>query len=291
MTIGMRTTRSLEYNPCRYGASKIMFRGPAQRLKGDYIAFLGSTETFGRFIETPFPRLLEETTGMTTINLGCIQAGIDAYLTSPGLIDICSDAKVTVIQIMGAPNMSNRFYTVDPRHNERFLRASRRFKEIFPEVDFSEYDQVRHMLTDIARIGPDRLHLVRHELQCAWVARMRTLMDRITGPKVLLWLADHAPFSAATGGTICRDPLFIDRAMLNAIQGGAEGMVEIVATQGEIDAGRARMVYEEAEMEAATEMLGPLVHDRTADALSPLLTDLVGGATPPALQDKPLLLV
>ena len=156
--------RALKYHPCRYGSSKILFRGPAKRLRGDYVAYLGGTETFGRFIAEPYPELVEQASGVTSINLGCMRAGIDAYLSSPGLTDVCSMAKLTVIQIMGAANMSNRFYTVDPRHNERFLRASKRFKDVYPEVDFSEFELTSHMLTALARTGADRLHQVRQEL-------------------------------------------------------------------------------------------------------------------------------
>lgn len=270
--------KGLEYHPCRYGSSKILFRGPERRVRGDYVTFLGGTETFGRFIETPYPDLVEQDTGLASINLGCLRAGLDSYLTSAGLIDICSMAKVTVIQIMGAVNMSNRFYTVNPRHNERFMRASKRFKEIYPEVDFSEFEQTSHMLTGLARQGADRLHLVRQELQCAWVARMRSLLGQIDGRKVLLWMADHAPYCTATGGTICRDPLFVDRAMLNAIKNDADALIEIIADPQEIATGRARMIFSDLDRPAAREMLGPVVHERAADLIAQVITGFT--ATP-----------
>ncbi len=277
--------RSLEYHPCRYGSSKILFRGPARRVRGDYIAFLGGSETFGRFTEAPFPDIVEESTGITSINLGCLRAGIDAYLTSPGLMDICSMSQATVIQVMGAANMSNRFYTVDPRHNDHFLRASKRFKELFPDVDFTEFDQTGHMLTELARAGADRLHQVRHELQSAWVARMRNMLRQIDGPKILLWLSDHAPFSAAEGGTICRDPLFVDRAMLNAVSEGADALIEIVATREEVETGRDLLIHSDMENGAAMEMLGPVVHDRVAKAISSVIGDLLTPALPQPTDD------
>lgn len=266
---------TIDYQPCRYGASKILFRGPAKRVAGQYVAYLGGSETFGRFIRTPYPELLENTSGIASINLGCMRAGIDAFNTSPGLVDICSMAQVTVVQVMGAPNMSNRFYAVDPRHNDRFLRASKKFKELYPEVDFTEFDRTDHMLTALAQVGRDRLHMVRHEMQCAWVARMRTLLDQIDGLKVLLWLSDHAPYSKATGGTICRDPLFVDRAMLNAVTDYADALVEVVATPDEIAIGREQLVFSDFEQAEAQEMLGPLVHQRVTEALAPVLRDLL----------------
>ncbi|KMW60345.1 hypothetical protein AIOL_000498 [Candidatus Rhodobacter oscarellae] len=281
MTFEPRPNRSIDYHPCRYGASKILFRSPARRIRGDYVAFIGGTETFGRFVETPFPELVENATGVPSINLGCLRAGIDAFNTSPGLIDICSMAKVTVVQILGAASMSNRFFTVDPRHNERFMRASKLFKEIYPEVDFSEFDRTDHMLTALAQIGRDRLHLVRQEMQCAWVARMRTLLDQIDGKKVLLWLADHAPYSNETGGTICREPLFVDRAMLNAVAGHADALVEVVGNPQDITTGCGHLVFSDFERADAEEMLGPLVHDQCAQKLEPVLLSLLSdGAVP-----------
>lgn len=278
----------LDYQLCRYGSSRMPFRGPARRIKGDYIAFLGGSETFGRFIPTPYTDLVEQHSGMTAINLGCLSTGIDAYISSPGLIDICSMAKVTVIQMVGAVNMSNRFYTVDPRHNDHFLRAAKRFKEMYPEVDFTKYDLTTHMLTDLARVGPDRLHLIRQELQSAWVARMRSLLSQIDGKKVLLWMADHAPYCTATGGTICREPLFVDRAMLNAVKTEADALVEIVAEPGEIESGRAQLVYPPTDRAAAFGMLGPLVHDRTALHLNKAIAALLQPQAPLAPPPRPL---
>lgn len=271
MSVQLRPSEAIDYAPCRYGSSKIRFRGPARKVCGEYLAFIGGTETFGRFVTTPFPALIEDQIGMAAINLGCPNAGIDAFVSSPELIDICSMAQATVIQILGAPNMSNRFYTVDPRNNMRFLRASRRFKEVYPEVDFTEFDRTDHMLTALARIGRDRLPVVRQELQSAWVARMRTLLKQIDGKKILLWLADHAPYSATTGGTICRDPLFIDRAMLNAIRPDADALIEIVAGPEEIGSGRARLIFSDFERSEAEEVLGPDVHERVVAELVPHL--------------------
>lgn len=286
MTGTTHTNSSLNYAPCRYGASKALFRGPAREIEGDYLAVLGGTETFGRFIETPYPALLEAATGRMTVNLGCMQAGIDAVL-STSMTEICSGAQATVLQILGAPTLSNRFYTVDPRNNERFLRASKSFKALYPEVDFGAFDRVDHMLTALARLDADRLSRLRQEVQTAWVARMRTLLGQIEGPKVLLWLSDHAPYSKATGGTICRDPLFVDRAMLNALQDHADALVEVVATPEEIAQGRSRMVFDAFDQAAAQQMLGPVVHDRAVEALTPVLADLVGPFTRPVPAPHP----
>jgi hypothetical protein len=53
-------------------------------------------------------------------NLGLVNAGIDVFINEPMIQDFCAGAVVTVIQVLGAANMSNRFYAVHPRRNDRF---------------------------------------------------------------------------------------------------------------------------------------------------------------------------
>lgn len=113
---------ALNYFPVRYGDSKLLFRGPKADLGERYVAFLGGTETYGKYVETPYPDLVGEEVGCATLNLGCVNAGLDAYLNDETVMDLCAASDVTVLQITGAQNMSNRFYAVHPRRNDRFLR-------------------------------------------------------------------------------------------------------------------------------------------------------------------------
>ena len=66
-----------------------------------------------------------------------------------------------MIQVSGAQNLSNRFHAVHPRRNDRFLRASTLLKTIYRDVDFTEFNFTRHLLTTL-RDGPypaDGYHL------------------------------------------------------------------------------------------------------------------------------------
>jgi len=51
---------ALDYSPCSYAGSRILFRGPKADLGGTFVACLGGSETYGKFIPTPYPDLLEE---------------------------------------------------------------------------------------------------------------------------------------------------------------------------------------------------------------------------------------
>ena len=272
MTYATLGRSALDYFPCRYGTSKLVFRGPRRRLEGDFATFLGGIETYGKFTAAPYPALVEQQTGLRSVNLGCVNAGVDAYLSDPNLIDICARARVTVIQLMGAQNMSNRLYSVHPRRNDRFLAASPLLHRLYPEVDFTEFHFTRHLLNALVQACPQKFASVRKELKDTWMARMHTLIERIGTRVVLLWLADHDPSGDGPCGLCATDPLFIDRQMIEALRPEVDAVVETVARPAEIAQGQGELLFATLERPAAQGMLGPVVHDRAARDLAPVLT-------------------
>lgn len=262
---------ALDYYPCRYGKSKLLFRGPKRKLDGPYVAMLGGTETYGKFIERPFAQLTEDALDHTVVNFGCVNAGIDVFVNDQAILDAASKSSVTVVQLTGAQNMSNRFYAVHPRRNDRFLRASNLLKTIFREVDFTEFNFTRHLLTSLHEASPDKFAMVEQELKEAWVARMKTLISKIEGKIVLLWMADHAPESCASCSIDGSDPLFVGEEMINELRPFVTGVVEVDVTQADIEAGREGMVYTDLEEPAARGMLGAVAHARVAEALETVL--------------------
>ena len=114
----------LDYQYCHYGSSRLLFRGPAAKTEGPYVAALGGSTTFGKFVTQPWPVLLEKVTGLRTVNLGCMHAGATAFVDDPTLISICSHARATVLQITGAHCLDNSYYSLHPRRNDRFIDAT-----------------------------------------------------------------------------------------------------------------------------------------------------------------------
>ena len=274
MTLLDKTQTGLDYAPCRYGTSRTLFRGPAKSLEGTYLTVLGGTETYGRFVERPFPDLIEERLGRTTVNFGCINAGLDVFVNDPVVMRACSQSALTVVQVVGAQNMSNRFYAVHPRRNDRFLRASRQMTEVWPDVDFTEIHFTRHLLTTLRASSPERFECLRQELAEAWIARMRSLVREIGGRVVLLWMSDRRPeqvadLSAENG------PLFVTREMLEALRPDVLDVVEAVAPRPYGPAETEGMVFAEMERPVALNLPGPNMHAVTAAALAPRLEALL----------------
>ena len=82
---------------------------------------------------------------------GICSAGVDVFCADETVLSACNDARAVVFQVMGAHNLSNRYYTVHPRRNDRFLKASALMRNQFPEIDFTEFHFTRHLLTALRK--------------------------------------------------------------------------------------------------------------------------------------------
>jgi hypothetical protein len=264
---------ALDYFPCRYGNSKLLFRGPGRDLGRPYCAFLGGTATYGKFVVNPFPDLVEHVVGLASVNLGCVNAGPDVFLNEPAILDVASGARITVVQILGAQNLTNRFYAVHPRRNDRFLSASARLQAMFPEVDFTEFNFTRHMLQSLCAVSPDRFEVVAEELRAAWVARMQALLQKLSGRVLLLWMADHPPKDAGLPADLANDPILVDAEMIATVSAGDADYLEVVTSS---DAGGVEgMSFSPLDRMAAAEVPGPTAHREVAAALAPRLMVMI----------------
>lgn len=264
---------SLDYFPCRYGRSKLLFRGPRRDLGAPYVAVLGGGETYGKFVAQPWPALLQAASGVPVVNLGAVNAGPDAWAGDAAIPDIAAQARVTLVQVTGAQNLTNRFYSVHPRRNDRFLRASPLLASIYREVDFTEFNFTRHMLHTLYSVSPEKFAILADELRAAWLARMVALLPRLGQRVVLVWMAGHRP--EATRPTPEDEPMLVTRAMLDALVARGAGLVEVVYSDGARSQGVAGMVYPAMAEAAARVMPGPMQHAEVAEAVEPVVTDLL----------------
>lgn len=272
---------ALDYRYVNYRGSRLRFRGPRKRRTGRYAAFVGATETFGRFVPHPFVERVEEKTGITCLNLGCVNAGIGAVMQDPSAMAICVEARLTVIEVMGAHNLSNRFYTVHPRRNDRFLRASGDLRELFPELDFADFVFTRHMLRTLRLTCPERFARVRRELTGAWIGRTRAFLETLSDRAVLFWFADRDPPPPGHGVEDGRCPLFVDREMI-AKAAGRTPVIRCQPARDTLSAATGGLVFAPEDADAARLMLGIGAHEAAADALAPLLREVWAAVPEPA---------
>ncbi|WP_299816219.1 DUF6473 family protein [uncultured Jannaschia sp.] len=264
MTYEGRDTE-LDYHPCCYGSSRTIFRGPAVPLDKPYTVVVGGSEIYGRYVVAPATEQLAERTGRRVVNLGVQNAGIDAFYQDDDLMQVIEGAETVVLQALGAANMSNRFYTVHRRRNDRFLKRSVAMDNLYPKVDFSEFSFTRHMLLTLCDLSPEKFDIVRDELSTAWVARMRALLERAPGRRILLSIEDRRDLGLGP------EPLFVTADMLNALSDSVDGIVRCDVTQDFLDADTTGMVFPDLEEEVARQCLTPAAHARIAEAVADVL--------------------
>ncbi len=271
MSFLIQGASALDEEPCQYGTSRILCRGPKRTPTGNYVAFLGDSETFGRFVEWPFAALIEQTTGRVCVNLGAINVGLDSYLHEPDLLEMAAGAEAVVVQVMGAQNLTNRFYRVHPRRNDRFLEPTPELVAMFPEVDFTEFNFNMHMLNTLKKTSPNRFRVVQREIKALWVTRMGRLVEKIGRQTLLLWLQymDRGPLRLETQSPT--DSGFVDSKMVNEIRPFLAGVVTQAvcsATEtGEMDS----MIFGHMQEPVAEKSLGPTTHTLIASAVADAL--------------------
>lgn len=271
-----RPRTSLDFQTCTYGTSRLQFRGPRPAIDGDYIAFIGGSETFGKFCQRPFPDLVGAALGKPALNLGCLNAGLDVFHDDSAVLEHARRAALRVVQVPGAQNVTNRLYAVHPRRNDRFLKASRALQQLYAEVDFTEFHFTGHLLSALYARDPGRFAVVADELRQAWCGRMASFLARVGGPTVILWISKRTPDDAARGWQL--EPRLVDRAMLAGLSAPGRIFVEAVIAPTR-DSDLAAMHFDDLEASAAAAMPGPAAHgaiaERLVDALpAPWLTQL-----------------
>lgn len=263
VTLGT-SDKAIHYDMCRYDGTKLAFRGPAKSFDVPYIAAVGSSETFGPYVQAPYPTLLEEWLNQPVVNLGVRHAGVSLFASERWILDRASDADVAVVQVMGAGNMSNRLYSVHSRRNDRFLAVSPALKALFPDVDFTDFSFVRHLLQSLAGQSDSGFQTLVEELRFAWLQRMRRVLSCIECPVVLLWMSDRAS-STPSEWPQGPEPLFVTKAMLDELAADVSAVVEIVGLT-EVDRLEGKL-FGAHEKDAAFSAPCPIHHARVAEKL------------------------
>ena len=269
----VNSRKPIQYDLCNYAGTRLTFRGPPKRFDLPYVAVLGGTETFGPYVQDPYPTLLEDRLAQPVVNLGVRQAGVSLFTSEQWLLDRASRADVAVLQVLGASNMSNRLYSVHSRRNDRFLAVSSALREIFPDVDFTEFSFTRHLLQSLADRSKPAFEAMVAELRWAWVQRMHRILSCIDGKVILLWMSDRHPDDPSIwpNGPA---PLFVTKAMLDGLAGEVAAIVEVVAGT-EVDRLEGKQ-FAVRERQAALAAPGPLQHVKVAEKLSVTIGEIGG---------------
>ncbi|NVO57443.1 hypothetical protein HW561_16730 [Rhodobacteraceae bacterium B1Z28] len=233
------------------------------------MACVGGDETFGRFVERPFPAILEAKLNKTCANFGSLFCGVEAISRGQGLLDLVNGSQQCVLQAPDVPGQSNLFYRVHPRRNDRFLEPTKELLDLYPDVDFTEVHFVRHLLGRLRVKDDARFDIIAQELRAAWIRSLRSLLGRIDPPVVLLWLRVRRHQSLEGG-----DPVPIDAAMIDQLRPLCASVVEMSVCASGVSDELEDVLFGTLQQPMAEYVIGPSAHKVIADALLPPIRDL-----------------
>ncbi|MGR3484553.1 MAG: DUF6473 family protein [Paracoccaceae bacterium] len=175
------------WTPCRYGTSRLAFRGPAVRADGGHLAALGGAATFGRFLRRSGPGLLGEALGAPVVNLGVPGAGLEAMEADGAIRAIAHDAAGVLIEAPPPQTGSGHWLRVHPRRNDRVLAPGPALRALYPETDLVECAFAGALLARLRRTCPRRFARLSAGLRADWRARMSALVAGLPGEAAIWW--------------------------------------------------------------------------------------------------------
>ena len=251
---------ALDYLTCGYGQSRLHFRGPERSLDNPYAVYIGGTETYGKYVARPFPSLVEEMSGRTAVNLGVVNAGIETFRSDQTVLRIARGAEYVLLQVMGPEYVSNRYFSVHPRRNDRFIRATAHLQSLYPDVDFTEFHFVGHLLNRLRRKSPKKFSRVMEECQREWVTSCVGLVRRIGRPTIAVRLG--APSVSQK-----RVYDFLDAKVLAPLEKRCVSLITVRPDQKVLAEGTSGMVFSQLDAFSASDLPNPTMHLQIARSI------------------------
>jgi hypothetical protein len=200
------------------------FRGPP--LTSDrYIACIGAAQTFGRFVQTPFPSLVAEALGVEALNLGQGGVGPSFALGVPGLMDYINRAEAVIVQVVSGRSQSNSMFRI-VNHSNRGMNL----------VEGRE-QRAEEFYTWLIGQGVDVARKIVAETRENYVDEMTRLLHAIEPPKILLWFSVRSPdyedrWELPLWRMWREFPHLVNREMVNRLRAHSNRYVECISRRG-----------------------------------------------------------
>jgi MoaA/NifB/PqqE/SkfB family radical SAM enzyme len=258
------------------GVAPYGFRGPSPggKIPKDFVSCIGAAQTFGRFVEHPYPALLQQKIAeLPVLNLGLPGAGPAAYLLSPSIIELVNNGNSAIIQIFSGRSASNRHFKSSGFSNG---------KRISDGADISALNAFIEIYQNYTL---DQIKDIVEETTVNWLADFKVLLEQIRVPKILLWFSVKAP--PQTHNLESREsllgsfPHLVTQELLTDLTPYAQKYVEVITKRG-----IPQKIYsadgKEIELMICGKMTtkntyypSPEMHMDVADALTPVLKTLL----------------
>jgi len=216
---------------------------PADLSPGSYVACVGAAQTFGCFVERPWPQLLADELGVPALNLGVAGAGPALFRTEP-FRRLLRGARAVIFQVMSGRSADNSRFTSGGRerlqvHGGDDMRSA---DAAWRDALHGDLAGVQNPLVRGARnrllatFGRRDVRRLVDETRADWVTQFRALLDETTAPTALLWFSrrtpHHRPRYHSLRALFGEFPQLVDERMVGAVAPRADRYVECVTSRG-----------------------------------------------------------
>ncbi|KPQ36063.1 MAG: hypothetical protein HLUCCA11_07580 [Phormidesmis priestleyi Ana] len=200
---------------------------PASLTPGGYHVALGAAYTFGRFSPTTYTQLLGKALNLPALNLGFAGIGPSFYNDPKhsALIDVINSARFVTIGVFSGRSQSNSLFKAASYSQEQYILDN---GQVVP-ADYA-YQQLletadRKTLFDLVA-----------ETRSRYLAEFIQLLEKITVPKVLLWLSKRSPDYTESYESLFKlfsnFPHLVNQPMVDILRSHCDAYVEHVGTEG-----------------------------------------------------------
>lgn len=281
---------------------ELKFRGPQPRLTdGKYISYLGAAQTFGCFNEHPYPALLEEQLGFTSLNLGYGGAGPRFYNRHPELIEIVNRGQIAVVQVMSGRSEDNsRFESrglevLTRLRDQKQMSADAAWRSILEfHYIWKRFPIGKRVARGVCRkLGTADAKSLLQETRRNWIESYAQLLGSIRIPTVLFWFSKRSPDFHESFDDLHQFmgiyPQLVTREMVEQVAHLADHYIECITDQGspqalfsrfdgspvQIDLGRDRDDFAGQTWKHNRYYPSPEMHQNAANCLSAPIAEIL----------------
>lgn len=152
-----------------------------------YIAYIGASQTFGRYCQEPYPSLLGKKLNMGTLNFGIGGKGPTYFLRNKIILEEVNKAELVVIQVLSGRSIGNSVFESRDggMHGIRLIDGKKmRSDDIFSQLISGK---------DKRGLSREFMENLVKEIRANYVSATIELLKAIRPPKVLLWLSTRTP--------------------------------------------------------------------------------------------------
>jgi hypothetical protein len=152
--------------------------------KGRFIVCAGAAQTFGRYVEKPYPSLLQERLAVPVLNLSRGGVGAVQYrCLSESYLPYLNRAKFVVVQVVTGRNEPNSLFDLARGGPYHLVRRSD-----------GKPGEARFLYTDLLASGNRKLiERVLEETRLSWIDNFTFFLKQIRVPKILFWFSKREP--------------------------------------------------------------------------------------------------